>query len=697
MSPRLVDVLRALPDGEFVALVSRVGASVDPKKRLDPPSQLARFLASLPELNDPGRLPVPSLALLRRIADDGGVVAVRAIPPAASHLLARGLVFARGAKGALELVLPIALLLALRPWDGEDPRGLRALLSQANQETQNAIASQYLGRSATPPLSLALEAAWEALADSSKLASELERLSAAERRVLEAVEREGGEVDTEELLELEREPMRLRTTSGAMPSRRGVGFSLERRGFLVHKHPNRHVVPTEVSRIVGAVQNRDREARRAQVRAFVLSSDHAPRRARFSMPVSPLALAIAVLAREPGHEIRGGVGMPRTFLAKTAQRTGRDPQATWLVATLARAFGLFDAAALSVHAGPGALSCGALERELFGLWRRGAAWDEARPDGEIARSPVDSREPSPAGVLRELLLETISELGDHSWIPWESLAGYIRSDARIPGVRRLLRRWADRVGAPAPDPADVVERIALESLPALGVVDVGEDEPGDEGDPPPRALRLTPRGRALVTGKPSTEAVTEETLTESSFDDGFVVKIGASAPIGEVLALAAVAELGRVEGDLELLLTPQVVARALANGFEPNDLKRRIEALCPLPEPLARTLAQASVVIGRGTYVQAAGFLWIEDPNVRELLRTRRATEELFVDPSPPSGLLIAAGIELERVSRKCRSLGVEIVFDGQVIRARSIAPPGSLRPGASGRPPSIRPGRTKT
>ncbi len=73
--------------------------------------------------------------------------------------------------------------------------------------------------------------------------------------MLEGVEEDGGEVDTEELLELEREPLRLRTATGATPSRRGVGFSLERRALLVPVHPNRHVVPTEVSAIIGAAHH----------------------------------------------------------------------------------------------------------------------------------------------------------------------------------------------------------------------------------------------------------------------------------------------------------------------------------------------------------------------------------------------------------------------------------------------------------
>ena len=63
-------------------------------------------------------------------------------------------------------------------------------------------------------------------------------------------------------------------------SRRGAGFALERRGFLLPVHPNRHVIPTEVARIVGAERHRKGEQSRAAIRTFVLSDDHLPRRER---------------------------------------------------------------------------------------------------------------------------------------------------------------------------------------------------------------------------------------------------------------------------------------------------------------------------------------------------------------------------------------------------------------------------------
>jgi hypothetical protein len=70
------------------------------------------------------------------------------------------------------------------------------------------------------------------------------------------------------------------------------------------------------------------------------------------------------------------------------------------------------------------------------------------------------------------------------------------------------------------------------------------------------------------------------------------------------------------------------------------------------------------------------------------MLRTRRPTQELFVDPSPPGGLLVTAGTDLDRLARRCRTIGVEVIAEGQVVRARTVPPPPSSK---SMPPPSSR------
>ncbi len=691
MPPRLVDILKSLPEKELTSLVGRLGIRIDPAKRLDPPAQIARALVSLPDLRDPSRLPHASVELLHRIAEARGSLVVAAVPPALQPLVERALVFARGhGKSGVELLLPAAYLVQLRAWEGEDPRGIRALLAQAPFETVSAIAGHYLGRPATPPIALSLEGAWEVLGDPDRLAEEIEKLSSTERRVLDGVEQLGGEVDTEELLELEREPLRLRTASGATPSRRGVGFSLERRGVLIPVHPNRHVVPTEVARIIGARKNAEREARREQVRDFVTSGDHAPRRARFSHDPGFVAMALALAARDAGNEARPGIGTPKSLITKLATRFGREPSQVSILVALSRAVGLWDQSALSSSAPPGSLELGDVAGLLFSAWRRGGAWDEARVEPEVLRLPVEQRDTSASSVVRELVLEALRDLGEGRWLPWKSFEGYLASDHRIPGVERLLRRWAERAGVDAVDPVEVARRIVLESLPALGVLDLGEDD-GEDEDGPQVALRLTHRGRALLAEK----AKAEGGDLASKFLDTHVLRLGLGAKVAHVLAIHGFVDVGRAAESLDLVVAPQTLARALSAGFEADSLRQRIEAIAPLPETLSRTLAQASVVVGRGSFVPAGGFLWVDDANVRELLRTRRSTAELFVEPSPMGGLLVSAAVDLERLARRCRTVGVEIVLEGQVVRARSLPPPqvttsGAMRKSSSQRLPKV-------
>lgn len=689
----LVDVLRQLPESELQSLIDRLRIRIDEAKRIDVPSQVARALVMLPEVRDPTQLPGPTRELLYRIAEANGVLIVESLPPAIEPLVLRGIVFARSGNDTVELLLPIAYMVQMRAWEGDDPRGIRALLAQANPEVASSVASHYLGRPATPPLCLSLEPAWQVLTDKSRLVREVEELAPLERKLLRAVEKVGGEVDTEELLDLEREPMRLRGATGATPSRRGVGFALERRGFLVPVHPNRHVIPSEVAAVVGAHRHAEREAQRREIRSFVLAEDHAPRRARFAEDPVPLALAMALAVRDPALEVRAGVGTPRSLISKFATRFGRDADVVALIASLSRAVGLWDPSVISIASPPGSFRVHELGRALFEAWRRGGAWDEARPEGELLRVAGETREASAVGVIRDIVLEALTELGDGRWAPWEAVAAYVRADSRTPGVSRLIERWAQRSGVEASTPAEIARRIALDSLHVLGVVDLGDPDADEAGDSLGPTLRITPRGRAYLSF-----ADTSSTGDPSRFLDNQALRIGSQSRVGHVMGIAPFVEIGRASGYLDVAITQQTLSMALSAGFESDVIRSRLELVAPLPDPISRMLVQASAVLGRAEFVQTQGFLWVEDPEVREMLRTRRQTADLFVDPSPPSGLLIAPGVEVDRVARRCRALGVELLLQGEVYRTRSAAPPGrtsgARKVDSSGNLPAVDPRR---
>ena len=91
-SHRLTDILRALAQGELDGLIDRLAIRIDPAKRIDVPSQVARALVSLPELRDPSRLHPACAELMHRVAEGRGLLVVPSVPPALEPL--RGQVLA---------------------------------------------------------------------------------------------------------------------------------------------------------------------------------------------------------------------------------------------------------------------------------------------------------------------------------------------------------------------------------------------------------------------------------------------------------------------------------------------------------------------------------------------------------------------------------------------------------------------------
>ncbi len=664
----LVEILRSLPKKEFNALIRRIDAAVDPAKRIDVPSQVARALLLSADLRDPSRLGPAAEELLIHLAEAGGRLTVEAAPPGLSLLTQRGLVYSTKTKQGLDLCLPIAFMLQMKTWVGEDTRSARALLSQVSQDVATSIASHYLGRTATPPLALAMEEAFSVLTSPERLSQELQDLPPQERKLLHAVEEVGGEVDTEDLLEMEREPVRLRGASGATPSRRGVGFALERRGFLVPVHPNRHIIPTEVANLVGAERLVEREELRKKIRDEVAREDYIPQRARFAHDVTPLAVGLAMAVHAGEADVRPGVGTPKSLISKMSTRFGRPPEAIALTSALSRIAGLWSESALAPEAPPGSHRLSEVGDLLYKCWRRGAAWDESRPNGELLRVQGEAREAGAVGVVRSIVVEALQELGDGQWAPWGAIAKYMAADGRTPGLTRLIKKQEQKLGIELAEPVESGRRMAVESLHILGVVDLAEPDEGDEVVGP--MLRITPRGRAWLSGN-----LPHVDQGGGKFIDSQTLRVGCIAKLAHVMELNALTEVGNVEGDLDLIMTPRTLALAIGTGIDPSILRARLERIAPLPDPIERQLAQASTVLGRAEFVSAAGFIWIDDPEVRRMLSTRRSTADLFVNPSPPSGLLVAAGVDLDKLARRCRTLGVEILDDGEVHYAQSTPP----------------------
>jgi len=698
---RLDAILRALPAKELKALIGRIGIRVDKRKRIDAAAQVARALVRLPDVREPSRLPPVSAELLRRIAESNGSLMSTALPAGLEVLVRRGIVYAHMSDQGIELMLPTAFLVQMKSWEGEDPRSLRALLAEAPFETASAIASHYLGRPSTPPIALSLEPAWEVLGDLDGLRGELDRVSLQERRLLEQIERVGGEVDTQELMDLEREPMRVRGVYGVAAGRRGAAFSLEKRGLVFPVHPNRYVLPTEVMAIIGADGRRQREERRDQIRAHVFEEDHLPRRAKFSKEPAPFALALTMELRDSGQDVKPGVGTPRSLVARLAQRFGSEVEPTALIAALSRAAGLWESGGVNTATPPGSLKLWELSGVLFGIWRRGGAWDEARRDSETLRVAPEHRDASPVGTLREMVLDALVDLGEEQWVACSELVAYLEEDPRMRGLERLFHRWSTRVGLSTPSPIAVAERVLLESLPALGVVDLGGADvkaAASTGEVTKLAIRLTTRGRRFIANEPAMARGEES---------GELIKprrlrVGSASLVAEVLELTGFTDIAAVESALELTVSGGSVARGLAGGIQASEMRDRLATIAPLSDALENALEQAGMVIGTATYSAASGFLWVEDQDVRQLLGTGSSTRDLFVDSSPPGGLLVGAGVDPERLLRRCRAVGVDIEIDESVMRVRhSTMPPpkksDTRKKTVSWRPPVTKSRKRKT
>lgn len=712
----LEECVRALSATQQQQIVVRVGVRIDPAMRIDAALQLARAIVNLPEARDSELLPAEARAVLRAVASVGGTLLVSEVPAAARELTERGMLFTKSAGEGIQLCLPTALLLQLRPWENEDPCAVRVLLWQTGDDAKQAIASYYLGRSATRPLSLSLEQAFDALCNPAHVTSELRDLSPTERRVLEQIEELGGEVDTAELLDLEREPMRLRTGTGQSLARRGISYSLERRGFLIPLHPNRHVIPREVATQIGAGRHDQRTAQRRSILQLVLAADHAPRRARFAKNPAPLTFALAILRGATGS-VGGGVEaeprengvVPRSLLSRWAARLGQDVERVTLLATLSRAAGLWDISAQ--HTAPVRDCTGdAVTARLFDAWYRGGAWSEAHPGGELAR--VGRGDAGALHPLRTLVLEALLELGQGRWVPWEALAGYVRTDARAAGLTRLLHRWATRVGVEVQPIAEIARRMTVESLHALGVVDLGLvdsdiaeldisdlsdagvglagfDASGSEHDDTELSttLRVTPRGIALlqqVLGRGAVEQVAGGRERTAMLDE-HTLRIGDETKLSHVLALASFTELQAVEPVLELRLTSASLGEALAQGVEASQMLDALAGVVHLPPDTVTLVQRAGAVRGAIEHVACAGFLRVEQGELRELLLSRRQTMDLFLPASPPGGLLIAPLVDFEQLVRRCRIVGVELTSDGQVCRmGTTTTRPPPMRSGAA-------------
>lgn len=658
---RWLDALGGLPEADLDALASRWGVEVDPDKRLGPVEQVARALVPHPALANLAEWAPALRVAVERLAASPDGLDRGALGGAAVKLLEARLAFPANDEGdaALRLVMPGALRLGVPPSARDPAHAARALLAAPMEDdVARAIASTHEVRAMAGPLALRLERALLHLEDAAWVARVVDALPAAERRLLDGVDARGGVLPVGEVLELEGASARYTTSRGSVLPRRSVAFELVRRGFLLPDGPGTLVVPAEVGAVIGAP--RREVARRARRRAVdeAVRDDLAPARARLGADPGPVTAALLVALGAAGVDVHGPRGVPKTALRRAASALGLSVGEGELLASLARGAGA-----------PGTgLPLRALGATLVDGWLSGGAWDEARRPRDRARAGERlGRLPTPTPALREAVLDVLRALPRGRFATRAAVRKASVRDLRVLGAEGILARTAEREGpAFETDPAAVVDEILDVTLPALGLLDVGE---GDDGP----VLRPNRFFRRALDGGGDGEAAAESPAPgPGGWLDDHRLEVGDDAPLRALVALAPGVGPVVLDGRLVLRVDRETLAAGLDAGLEPDAILERLGAVGGGPPPdavgaLLRALHEGRVPC---RWRPAAAFLDVPDAGTRE--RLREAHGALFLEDSPDGGLLVRPGVTPARVRKALDRVGAR--FEGPPPSTRKRA-----------------------
>ncbi len=679
---RLQDCLEALTPSERAALRTRRGIVLDPNKRIDEVEQTARAIVAETDLRK-SRFPTEVRLLLQRLANNNGVVIDGASDVGAQLLIDLGIAYrvresgkgsaARSGKRLAHnaLVLPSAFLVQVPPANGDDPRGLRQLLGRAEHEIIALMLQTVVGKPMAVSGPLALQEVWEVISKSGELEERIKSLPAQEARLLDAIERSGSEVSTDELLALDDTPGLYRTASGIAVPKRGAPYMLQRRAMLFPVGVDRFVLPTEVSRIVGGARAQERAERRKGLLATLSSDDHSPNRARFAKDPSSVVAAALGMLRAWDVALRDDVAVPRASIRRIAERLGEREEAIALLVSLARScgFGRLVSGGTTVPSSLSRVAVSDLATQVRAAYRRGGAWDETRVVSESLRAAGDTTS-SAGALLRAMLFDALDDSIRDRWVPVELLVRLVLEDPRAAGARRIHERARrERAGQYRETLEEALRAMLVESLPALGLADVGEDQ---------TAIRYRVRERSLG------DVGAVPTLSRSTLE------VPQSTPLHALLAFADCAEPEHLRSDNGAVLFNVgvgAIARSRARGLSEAEIVERLEAI-GLEGPYSGTLAELATSVSETREIEAVEVsvaLRVDDEELRATLLADATFRRMVLDASSAPWLLVKPDADLPRVQARLQRLGVRV----QVIvpaRSQSEPPPAaeSVRPPAA-------------
>lgn len=652
---RLQDCLEALSAAERAALRTRRGIVLDPNKRIDEVEQTARALVAETDLRK-SKFPAEVRSLLHRLAAANGVLADGVSDPGAQLLLDLGIAYrVRDGKGSAArsgkrlaigvLVLPSAFLVQVPLAEGDDTRGLRTLLGRADHEIVALMLQTVLGKPLPVSGPLALQEVWEALSRSGELEARIQALPSQEARLLDAIERSGSEVTTDELLALDQTPGLYRTASGIAVPKRGAPYMLQRRALLFPVGVDRFVLPTEISRIVGASRAQERAERRAHLLETLSGDDHAPSRARFSRDPSSVVVAALGMLRAWEVLLRDDVAVPRATIRRIAERLGEREESVSLLLALARSCGLarLTAPSASVPASMTRTQVTDVALLVRNAYRRGGSWDEARVVPEALRGAGESTT-SVGSLLRSMLFDALDDSVRDRWVPVDLLVRLVMEDPRTLGARRIHERARrEKSGVFRDSLEETLRAMLTESLPALGWADVAEDG---------SVVRYRSRERVVQ------DLNAEPTLSRSTLE------VPSNTPVYALLALADCAEPEHVRADTGAVLFNvgvNAIARARARGLNEDEIVTRLEAL-GLIAPFHGALAELASSLGETREVDTvalSGAIRVEDDSLRASLLADAAIRRMVLEVDAGPWLLLKPDVDVARLNARLQRAGV--------------------------------------
>ncbi len=639
---RLKDALAALDARSFERLCRRHGVEIDPKRRLSPAEQAARQLADLPRRVVLAELPEPAQKVLWLLAGAGEGAARADLGGGVLPLLSRDLVFPVPSHPE-RVAMPSAFRVQLPLAPGEDRERARALLSTIDPETYGDLSMQLLGRRPVGPPALWLGVLLETLESSSGIDELVRGLSPKQKRLLEAIEARGGQLETDELLELEQSPIRLALAGGTALPTRSASYALFVRGLLLPRARGLWTIPAEVAEHVGAARRAAlRDERRRLLSRVALDEELSPARATLGDDPGPIAVALIAALRARDALPADVQAVRRSDLIAAANEVGVSRDHAELLVALARAAGArFLQSTLDE-----------VFSVLFLAWARGSIWDEARTEPDAYRAGEQTISvATPTRALRDVVVELLEPMAPDRFAPVDDLVAAVLSDLRVSGAARMLERGSRRASLES-DPEVIARRIVLASLPALGAVDYGVVDGA-------AVVRLSARARRLRSGQ-------TRALEASQWEGGGRLRVEGSARVRDIVSAAEAATAFATDGALVLRVDEKRVAAALGRGLDAAEIRARLETIAaPIDPAVERAIAAGIEALRpRLRWQRVSAFVQIEDEVLRA--RVEDAVREMLVVPSPSSGILVRADVDPRAFTRALDALGIVIEIDDE-------------------------------